>query len=64
MTLDEAINEAARDLPDGWIVELYVEYGTAWVRLDHDGEGVAVNCSDMTLAQQVAACVRTAKGKD
>jgi len=61
--LDEEIEMAARDLPEGWIVEVYVENGAAWVRLDHDGEGIDVDCSDMTLAQQVEACVRTANNR-
>ena len=62
MTLDEAIEMAAGNLPECWTVDVYVENGAAWCRLDHDGEGVEVDCSDMTLAQQVEACVRTANG--
>lgn len=61
MTLDAAVEYAAEHLPDGWCVEIYVESGSAWIRLeDEDGEGRQVETSDLSLADSVVRAVRVA----
>jgi hypothetical protein len=55
MTLDEALQRAARDLPDGWLIQVGVERGAAWIELHNpDGDGVNFDSSpDKTLAEQL-----------
>jgi hypothetical protein len=58
-----ALKDAARDLPDGWIVEVCVERGAGWVELyDQDGDRHEVEeLPDSSLAEQVAAALGEAK---
>lgn len=60
MTLEESINEAAKELPEGWIIEINVENGSAWVNL-YDGCGNSAAVSGETLSQQVSAAISHAK---
>lgn len=61
-TLDNAVEYAAGELPEGWGIEIYVENGSAWVRLESPfGEGVEVDTSDLTLGEAVVAAVKRAK---
>lgn len=57
-----ALERAAKDLPEGWIVELSVESGSAWVSLyDPDGRGIPVCCEDLGLSEQVDVVVNAAR---
>jgi hypothetical protein len=52
--LEEAINEAARDLPEGWTIGLMVENGAAWIELyDPDDCGIDVDTADLSLSEMV-----------
>ena len=62
MDLMQAINNAARDLPDGYIINLGMENGAAWVELirpDSKEFGFADNIdgADRTLAEQIKYAV-------
>lgn len=61
MTLEEAIEMAAKDLPEGYEIKVRVERGSAWVVLcDRDGCEEAIDETDMTFAEMVAAAVESA----
>ena len=64
-TLQEAIENAARDLPHGYTVHVRVENGAGWVDLEVPGEGEVgirpIDGADKTLAEQVAAAVALAR---
>jgi hypothetical protein len=55
MTLDEAMQKAAGQLPDGWTVGVVCEKGAGWVELrDPAGDEINFDSSpDKTLAEQV-----------
>lgn len=57
--LANAINAAARDLPDGWLIELCVERGAGWVELyNPDGDRHELeDAPDLTLGEQVTAAI-------
>lgn len=62
MELDEAVELAAKDLPDGYIINLGMENGAAWVELirpDSKEFGFAddIDGADRTLAEQIKYAV-------
>jgi len=62
MELNEAVELAAKDLPDGYIINLGMENGAAWVELirpDSKEFGFADNVdgADRTLAEQIKYAV-------
>lgn len=59
MTLDEVMQSAARDLPDGWQVAVVCERGAGWVELhDDEGDHIAFDTSpDKDLAEQVSDAI-------
>ena len=60
-TLEENIDRAARELPDGWIIEINVEAGAGWVTL-YDGCGNCVGvCGDRTINEQVSEAISYAQ---
>lgn len=64
-TLDDAVEYAAEHLPEGWYVEIYVESGSAWIRLENDaGDGHDVDTSELSLADSVVKAVHIAVGVD
>lgn len=62
-TLLNAIQEAAGNLPEGWIIELCVERGAGWVELyDADGDRHELDeLPDASLAEEVTAAIVEAK---
>lgn len=60
-SLEENINRAAAELPEGWIIEINVERGAGWVSL-YDNEGMSVViCEDGTLSEQVSDAIDYAR---
>lgn len=60
MKVDGWIERAARDLPQGWIIQVSVERGSAWVSL-YGPDGISrplPDSADKTLAEQVRDAVR------
>ena len=62
MDLDEGVELAAEDLPDGYIINLGMENGAAWVELirpDSKEFGFAddIDGADRTLADQIKCAV-------
>jgi hypothetical protein len=55
MTINQALQDAAANLPVGWELQVCVEKGAAWIHLyDPDGESVNFDSSpDRTLAEQI-----------
>lgn len=65
LTLEMAIELAARDLPDGYNIELNVERGAGWVdAYPHRGVRLEFECVDRTLAQQVMNAIRAARERE
>jgi hypothetical protein len=63
MMLDEAVNHAAANLPEGWSIMIQVEHGSGWVELyNQEGGKVELNNSDMDLAESVSHAVARATG--
>ena len=60
-TLEENINRAAHELPEGWIIEIGVENGAGWVNLNTpDGNSVDVSGAG-TITEQVSEAIAYAK---
>ena len=55
LTVDQAIENAARELPEGYVIELNVENGSAWLNMyGPNGSDVKLpECVDSTLAERV-----------
>lgn len=62
-TLEQAINDAAKELPIGWILTINVEAGSAWVMVEIPGGATFFPSSDWetTLAEEVAQAVSFTK---
>lgn len=61
--LGDAIEYAAEHLPGGRTIEIYVEQGSAGVRLeDPDMEGAYFGGADMSLTEEVLKAVSVARG--
>lgn len=61
MTLEENINRAAIELPDGWIVQISVEAGAGWVDLlTPDGNSVDV-ANAGSMSEQVSEAISYAR---
>jgi len=66
MTLDEAVECAARDLPRLWSIEIVVEGDSAWVDLRAPwGNTIELDKIDSTtpLAEQVMTAISIARGQ-
>lgn len=63
VSLTAAINAAARDLPDGWLIQLCVERGAGWIELHNpDGDRHELeDMADLTLGEQVAVAISEAR---
>ena len=60
-TLEENINRAGAELPDGWIIEINVEAGAGWVTL-YDGCGNSVDVSGAgSINEQVSEAISYAR---
>lgn len=61
MTLSEAIEKAAKELPEGYRVSLTVERGSAWVRVEFpDGIEIDIEIQD-SLAEAVEKAIEIAR---
>jgi hypothetical protein len=65
--LQDILNQAARDLPYGWLIEINVEQGSGCINLYNPG-GDKVDCEDMFSVdqnsdEQFQACIRFAVDK-
>jgi hypothetical protein len=64
-TLEQALELAARDLPDGWEISINVERGSGSVFItDPDGDSDPMNCDDLSIVEMVEEAVRIAKKKE
>lgn len=61
--LSSAVQAAARDLPEGWQIEINVEKGAAWVAAGRqNGEQyIDFDRGGMTLSDQIGKCVKIAR---
>lgn len=61
-SLEAAVNDAARDLPEQWILQLNVERGAAWIELRTPSCNVFGNIDmpDATLAEMIKEAVALA----
>ena len=64
-TVDAAMQRAARDLPDDYVITVYVEKGAAWVECLHRGENVELESStDLSLTEEIDHAVAAAVEHD
>jgi len=62
MKLFEAVNNACRDLPEGYHINLHMENGCGCIELfDFEGEEVKLELCDLDLAEQINKAVFAAK---
>jgi hypothetical protein len=61
--LYNAVQVAARDLPDGFQIHISVERGAGWVALEYPGVpfDYKPDSAGMTLSEQILDCVAKAK---
>lgn len=65
MDIQELLNIAERDLPEGWVIEIYVERGSAGVRLeDPDGDGMPCDFAGLGIEDQVKTAIKTAQSQN
>lgn len=63
--LDEAMEQAAQDLPDGWIVRVCAERGAGWVELiDPDADEAMIDADCDSLASEVHIAIDAARTKE
>ncbi len=62
MTIDDAIEQAARDLPHGYLISIHVERGAAWVQMNtpHPSELLISTDSESNFPSQIIECVESA----
>ena len=60
MGLEAAVEEAARDLPEGWTIEIRIEKDAGWVELWGPGGPESVDGS-YNLEEQVRAALDIAR---
>jgi len=60
----EALERAAAELPEGFIVSVQVERGAGWVCLEDYGRPVPFEDADLSLAQAVEAAIAAAHEVD
>lgn len=65
MTLEEALNKAAAELPEGCTISVVVERGAGNVECsDNDGHVMSLDSADKTLAEQVIEHLEFLKDAD
>ena len=63
--LDDALQSAARDLPEGWSIIVQIERGAGWVELyNADGARIDFENVDRDLHEQVAEALKVALAKE
>nr|WP_289108733.1 hypothetical protein [uncultured Halomonas sp.] len=62
LTVDQAIENAARELPEGYVIEVNVESGSSWINMyGPNGSDVKLpECVDSTLAEQIDGAIEHA----
>lgn len=62
MNANDLFNEACRDLPEGWRIEIALEAGSGNCTLyDPFDDKLYVCCDDLTLAEHLVLCIDRAK---
>ena len=56
-SLAEAIEFAAKELPEGTSIGVFVEPGSTWVTAELDGSAFPIGAADSTLAEQVLEAI-------
>jgi len=66
LTIDRVMEDAARELPEGYVIEVNVESGAAWINMyGPDGSDIELpECVDSTLAEQIDSAIEHAVGLD
>ncbi len=57
MDMSRIIDMAARDLPEGYTIEISIERGSAWVSLSDPDSTVIHEAESMRLPDQVLECI-------
>ena len=64
-TFNDLLNEAARDLPEEYVIEVGVEKGSGWVNLRQDGQSIEFPSqgrpNDETIAEEFLDAIAFAK---
>jgi hypothetical protein len=62
-SLSAAVQAAARDLPEGWELQINVEKGAGWVTAGKQNaeQYIDFERGGMTLSEQIAECVKIAR---
>ena len=55
LTVDQAIEDAAEEMPEGYVIEVNVESGSAWLNMyGPNGSDIELpECVDSALAEQI-----------
>ena len=64
MSICEEIEKAAGELPEGYILSVHVENGSAWIDMVRHGKNFDVSDVDEsgdTIATKISQCVKIAK---
>ena len=62
MEFNDACNNVCHILPEGYIIEIFLEKGSGTVRLeDPDGEGVQCSFDDMSIQGMIWEAIKQAK---
>jgi len=60
-SLQAVANKVCGELPEGWIVGLYMENGAAWVEaIKPSGYTIDIDRSDLSLVEQIGEAMRLA----
>ncbi len=63
MEVQDLLNSASRDLPQGWLIQISIEKGAAWVELqDPEGEIIPIYEDDTPIEEQVKIAIEKALG--
>lgn len=65
MKADDLFNEACRDLPEGWQIEIQLEQGCGTVELTNpSGDVVPHPSHELSLEEEIVMAIDTAKLED
>lgn len=59
LSVDQAIEEAAERLPEGYVIEVNIESGAAWLNMyGPNGSDIELpGCVDSTLAEKIQSAI-------
>lgn len=65
MTLEKAIDNAARDLPGGYLITLSIENGSAWIDLRDENTGyITIALDGSTKTEEISEAVKLAIARE